>query len=120
MAISRPSLAERYRGFDDYQQRYLEAAERLVAARYLLEEDLPRLKALCEKFKPLFATKANSGARPTGSRVNRSIGAGASRTLLTVSFPPSSRTASTLYHDPPRSVAGRAYSGLRASVRPLP
>ena len=41
----RPSLAERYRSFDEYERRYLEAAERLVARRYLLEEDLPRLKA---------------------------------------------------------------------------
>ena len=52
--IRRPSLAERYRGYDDYERRYMEAAERLVAARYLLAEDLPRLKALCERFKPSF------------------------------------------------------------------
>lgn len=50
----RPSLAERYGSFDEYQQRYLEAAKRLVAQRYLLEEDLPRLKSLSNQFKPLF------------------------------------------------------------------
>jgi hypothetical protein len=50
----RPALAERYRGFEDYERRYMEAAERLVAKRYLLEEDLPRLKTLCGRFKPLF------------------------------------------------------------------
>ena len=50
----RPSLAERYRSFDEYERRYMEAAERLVARGYLLEEDLPRLKTLCQRFKPLF------------------------------------------------------------------
>lgn len=50
----RPSLIERYGTFDEYQRRYLEAAERLVARRYILEEDLPRLKALSERFKPQF------------------------------------------------------------------
>ena len=50
----RPSLAERYQGYADYERRYLESAERLVTQRYLLEEDLPRLKELCLKFKPLF------------------------------------------------------------------
>ena len=29
----------------------MEAAEKLVGERYLLAEDLPRLKALCERFK---------------------------------------------------------------------
>ena len=47
----RPALAERYRGYDDYERRYMEAAERLVSQRYLLAEDLPRLKALCQRFK---------------------------------------------------------------------
>jgi hypothetical protein len=50
----RPSVAERYRGFEDYQRRYMEAAERLITQRYMLEEDLPRLKALCEQFKNQF------------------------------------------------------------------
>jgi hypothetical protein len=50
----RPSLAERYPSYDEYERRYLEAAERLVARRYMLEEDLPRLKTLCQRFKPLF------------------------------------------------------------------
>jgi hypothetical protein len=47
----RPSLAERYGNFDEYQRRYLDAARRLVAERYLLDEDLPRLKTLCERFR---------------------------------------------------------------------
>jgi hypothetical protein len=50
----RPSLAERYGGYEQYERLYTEAAERLVARRYLLEEDLPRLKTLCQRFKPLF------------------------------------------------------------------
>ena len=50
----RPSIAERYKSFAEYQQRYLEAAEKLVGQRYLLAEDLPRLKALCERFRDLF------------------------------------------------------------------
>jgi hypothetical protein len=51
----RPSLVERYGNYGEYERRYMEAAERLVARRYLLEEDLPRLKTLCQRFKPLFA-----------------------------------------------------------------
>lgn len=54
----RPSLAERYQDYADYEQKYLAAAEKLVAARYLLAEELPRLKALCEKFRPAFAEPA--------------------------------------------------------------
>jgi hypothetical protein len=50
----RPSIAERYKSYGDYERRYLEAAEKLVGERYLLAEDLPRLKALCERFKPVF------------------------------------------------------------------
>ncbi|HZN35984.1 MAG TPA: alpha/beta hydrolase domain-containing protein, partial [Pirellulaceae bacterium] len=50
----RPSIAERYKSYGDYEQRYMEAAEKLLAQRYLLAEDLPRLKALCERFKPVF------------------------------------------------------------------
>src|SRR5204863_9227565 len=50
----RPSLAERYSSYDQYERLYLESAERLVSRRYLLDEDLPRLKALCQRFKPLF------------------------------------------------------------------
>lgn len=53
----RPALLERYRDFADYQKQYMTAAEDLVAARYLLEEDLPRLKALCEKFRGDFELK---------------------------------------------------------------
>ncbi len=51
---SRPSLAERYKSYADYEQKYLEAAEKLLAQRYLLAEDLPRLKTLCQRFQPLF------------------------------------------------------------------
>jgi hypothetical protein len=50
----RPSLAERYGNYAEYERRYLEAAERLVGRRYLLEEDLPRLKALCQRFESQF------------------------------------------------------------------
>ncbi|MFN0018514.1 MAG: alpha/beta hydrolase domain-containing protein [Pirellulaceae bacterium] len=56
-ADPRPALLERYRDFADYQKQYLAAAEELVAARYLLTEDLPRLKALCEKFRGDFEVK---------------------------------------------------------------
>jgi hypothetical protein len=52
----RPSLAERYGSFPEYERRYLEAAHRLVARGYLLPEDLPRLKSLCEQFKSVFNT----------------------------------------------------------------
>jgi hypothetical protein len=50
----RPSVAERYGNFADYERRYLEAAEKLIGERYLLAEDLPRLKALCGKFRDAF------------------------------------------------------------------
>ena len=50
----RPALLERYRDFADYQQQYLAAAEKLLHERYLLAEDLPRLKALTEKQRALF------------------------------------------------------------------
>jgi hypothetical protein len=53
----RPSLERLYAGYDDYEKRYLAVAEQLVAQRYLLAEDLPRLKALCEKFRPMFEGK---------------------------------------------------------------
>jgi hypothetical protein len=53
----RPAIPERYRDFADYQQQYLAAAKELVAARYLLEEDVPRLEALCEKFRGAFEAK---------------------------------------------------------------
>jgi hypothetical protein len=50
----RAALSERYRNFNDYQAQYMAAAERLVRERYLLAEDLPRLKALTEKQRALF------------------------------------------------------------------
>ena len=50
----RPSLEDLYAGYDDYEQKYMAAAEKLVADRYMLAEELPRLKALCEKFRGEF------------------------------------------------------------------
>jgi hypothetical protein len=50
----RPALLERYRDFADYQTQSMAAAEKLVRERYLLAEDLPRLKALTEKQRELF------------------------------------------------------------------
>lgn len=50
----RPALLERYRDFDDYQRQFIEAAAKLGADRYLLPEDLPRLKSLSDKHRPLF------------------------------------------------------------------
>jgi hypothetical protein len=55
-AAKDPRLAinERYKSFADYQSRYLEVAEKQIEARYLLAEELPRLRALSEKFKASF------------------------------------------------------------------
>ena len=50
----RPALLERYRDFDDYQTKYMAAAQMLFKERYLLAEDLPRLKAHTEKQRELF------------------------------------------------------------------
>lgn len=50
----RPSLESLYKSYRDYEAKYLAAAEQLVKDRYLLREDLPRLKVLCEKFRPVF------------------------------------------------------------------
>ena len=50
----REAILERYRDFDDYRQRYMAAARKLVEERYLLEEDLPRLEALANGNRPLF------------------------------------------------------------------
>jgi hypothetical protein len=61
---SRPSLAERYQNYHDYENRYLAAAERLIAERFVLREELPRLKSLCEKFRPIFEGKAAAGDVP--------------------------------------------------------
>ncbi|HUE72352.1 MAG TPA: alpha/beta hydrolase domain-containing protein [Pirellulaceae bacterium] len=52
----RPSLAERYQDYQDYENRYRAAAERLIAERFVLQEELPRLKGLCEKFRSAFGT----------------------------------------------------------------
>jgi hypothetical protein len=51
----RPSLEELYRDYADYESKYMAAAQKLVEERYLLAEDLPRLKSLCEKFKKAFS-----------------------------------------------------------------
>lgn len=50
----RPALLERYRDFGDYRRQFMATARRLVAERYLLEEELPRLEAAVEKKRPLF------------------------------------------------------------------
>jgi hypothetical protein len=52
----RPALFARYRDFADYQSQYEAAAQKLLAEHYLLAEDLPRLKALGEKFRGSFAS----------------------------------------------------------------
>ena len=54
----RPRSSSAIGSFDEYERRYLEAAERLVARRYLLEEDLPRLKTLCERFQAARSTSS--------------------------------------------------------------
>jgi hypothetical protein len=50
----RPAVAERYGSYDEYERLYVEASERLIGRRYLLAEDLPRLRTLCQRFKPVF------------------------------------------------------------------
>jgi hypothetical protein len=50
----RPALLERYRNFDDYQKQLAAAAAKLLAERYLLDEDVPRIMALAEKHRALF------------------------------------------------------------------
>lgn len=53
----RPALLKRYPTYEDYEKQAISAAEKLIAQRYLLAEDLPRQKALFEKFRPLWETK---------------------------------------------------------------
>lgn len=52
----RPAVQELYKDFDDYKQKFMTHARKLVAERYLLVEDLPRLEAAAmrnaEAFKP--------------------------------------------------------------------
>lgn len=50
----RRALLDRYPTFADFQRQYQAAADELARNRYLLAEDLPRLKALCEKSEPSF------------------------------------------------------------------
>jgi alpha/beta hydrolase family protein len=59
----RPALTERYKDYEDYERQYMDTARRLVAGRYMLEEDLPRLKTLCARFKPSFASPVSNSAR---------------------------------------------------------
>jgi hypothetical protein len=50
----RPALLERYRDFTDYRQQFLAAARRLADERYVAVEELPRLEAAVERYRPLF------------------------------------------------------------------
>ncbi|MEX1096693.1 MAG: alpha/beta hydrolase domain-containing protein [Planctomycetales bacterium] len=52
----RESLAERYDDFETYRRRFDEHTAKLVAERYLLEEDVPRLRKLAGANRPLFAS----------------------------------------------------------------
>ena len=45
----RSAVEERYRSREDYLTKIGEAAESLVKARYLLEQDVPRLRERAEK-----------------------------------------------------------------------
>lgn len=54
----RESLEERYGDFETYLRRFEEHVAQLVAGRYLLEEDVPRLRSLAESHRPLFAPMA--------------------------------------------------------------
>lgn len=45
----RPSIAERYRDQEDYRTQFMAAARRLVADRYILAEDLPRLETAADR-----------------------------------------------------------------------
>ncbi len=61
----RPSLSERYDNYSSYERRYLAAAQDLVSRRYFLAEELPRLKTLCAKFRPVFeATEGGESPQP--------------------------------------------------------
>ena len=50
----RHAVRERYADFEDYRGRYMAAARRLVADRYLLPEHLPGLEAIATAHRPLF------------------------------------------------------------------
>jgi hypothetical protein len=50
----RPAVTERYGSYDEYERLYVEASERLIGRRYVLAEDLSRLRTLCQRFKPVF------------------------------------------------------------------
>ena len=50
----RPALDERFGDYANYERQFLAEAEILIGKRYLLPEELPRLKAQCEKFKAVF------------------------------------------------------------------
>lgn len=50
----RPSLIGKYGDFSNYQTQLLQAAKDLVAKRYLLAEDIPRIRTLGEKHRFFF------------------------------------------------------------------
>ena len=50
----RPSVAERYRDFDEYLERYMTAAEALVAQRFLLPEHLEVVKETALSHRSMF------------------------------------------------------------------
>ena len=51
----RRAVTERYAGFADYRTRYLAAADRLIAGRYLLPAHRRGLEAIAEGNRSLFA-----------------------------------------------------------------
>ena len=50
----RRAVTERYGGFEDYLERYMAAARKLVAAGYLVEEHMDELEAHAQSARPLF------------------------------------------------------------------
>jgi hypothetical protein len=59
----RPSIAERYRDRDDYLMRVRQAAEELVARRYVLPEDVDTLVALAgARYDAFAAARVHAGA----------------------------------------------------------
>jgi hypothetical protein len=50
----RPALLERYRSFDDYRDKLMAAAQKLVLAGYMLDEELPRIEAAATQNRRLF------------------------------------------------------------------
>ncbi len=50
----RRAVTERYGSFEDYLEQYMAAAEKLVAAGYLVEEHMDELEAQARSARPLF------------------------------------------------------------------